>query len=199
VSSSFAIGETAGGEGAELLGKRPICCREILGESVVSRVAQHLLRWGVDAITLVHDPAQRVCLAPPLARALDNMAIPNGDCEQAIQQALAMHHANGVALVLVLRLGAYVEFNIGDFLQFHHVRAEASSRAYDAEGPLDIWLVDAGRAPAPDTLFGQRASCPVDGYVNRLRHAQDLRRLVIDSYMGRCALRPGGQEIRPGV
>jgi NDP-sugar pyrophosphorylase family protein len=37
------------------------------------------------------------------------------------------------------------------------------------------------------------------GYVNRLNDARDLRRLAVDAFLGRCAIRPRGREIKPGV
>jgi NDP-sugar pyrophosphorylase family protein len=37
------------------------------------------------------------------------------------------------------------------------------------------------------------------GYVNRLAQARDLRRLVLDAFLSRCEMRPGGREVRPGI
>jgi hypothetical protein len=77
------------------------------------------------------------------------------------------------------------------------------TRAYDDEGPLDLWIVN----PRACLDFGaamraaENNSCSyfVSGYVNRLDGARALRRLVVDSFLGRCAVQPDGIEVEPGV
>jgi hypothetical protein len=39
----------------------------------------------------------------------------------------------------------------------------------------------------------------VGGYVNRMRNAQELRRMVTDAFMGRSNLKIYGRQIRPGI
>jgi hypothetical protein len=115
------------------------------------------------------------------------------------------HAEKGIARVLVLRLGAYAEVDFADLLQFHSDTGAAVTRVCDAEGPLDIWVLDA----VPGTRRGLSLDLSSDaslpgayrtlGYVNRLTGAQDLRRLAVDAFSGRCAIRPRGRQMKPGV
>ena len=54
-----------------------------------------------------------------------------------------------------------------------------------------IWIRASEVNPPSDYL--------TTGYVNRLADARDLRRLVADAFQGRCAIRPRGREVKPGV
>jgi NDP-sugar pyrophosphorylase family protein len=106
--------------------------------------------------------------------------------------------------LLVMRAGAYIEFDLSDLLQSHREQDKSVTRAFDNEGPLDLWIIDrAALARGEDLLTILRLSNParysVGGYVNRLEHPRDLRRLVVDGLTSRCRLRPVASEIRPGV
>jgi NDP-sugar pyrophosphorylase family protein len=108
--------------------------------------------------------------------------------------------------VLVMQLGAYVEFNVVDVLQFHEATQESVIRLYDREGPLDVWVIDvqSGQFDGDVSwLCGVKTSASssylVDGYVNRLRNWQDLRTLTTDIFLGRCEGKPSGREKTPGI
>ncbi|MGH9503231.1 MAG: hypothetical protein ACRD20_10315 [Terriglobales bacterium] len=115
------------------------------------------------------------------------------------------HAEKGIARVLVIRLGAYAEVDFADLLQFHADTGSAVTRVCDAQGPLDIWVLDAvpGTRRGLSLDLSSDASLPAvyrtSGYVNRLADAQDLRRLAVDAFSGRCAIRPRGRQIKPGV
>ncbi len=71
------------------------------------------------------------------------------------------------------------------------------TRAFDEEGALDVWMIDpAWIREGIDTLTALSAATSaryvVRGYVNRLEHPADPRRLVVDSLTSRCRLRPQG-------
>jgi hypothetical protein len=109
-----------------------------------------------------------------------------------------------VDAVLILRVGAYIECNPVDALQFHFERSPGIVRAFDANGPLDFWVVDPRLIPPDKDLLAtltEVTSAPfrISGHVNRLENADDLRRLAVDGLSSRCALRPQGFEVRPGV
>ena len=89
------------------------------------------------------------------------------------------------------------------FLRFHKESGSAMTRAHDATGALDFWVVNTDHpafglgtfsdARAASTSVTYKAS----GYVNRLATAHDMRKLVKDALLGRCALRPqGGKYVR---
>jgi len=103
-----------------------------------------------------------------------------------------------------MQLGAYAEIDLKEFLQFHREQRQIVTRACDREGTLDAWVIDISLvSEAMDVPTALRTAGPiqyfVNGYVNRLQHPRDLRRLVVDSFSNRCRLRPTGVEIRPGV
>jgi NDP-sugar pyrophosphorylase family protein len=116
-------------------------------------------------------------------------------------------HQNGVQTALLMGLGAYVEFDFADLLQFHSEKGRPVTRVCDRRGPLDFWLLDiasnrenGNSLHSPSLLESDVNSTYLHkGYVNRLRDARDLRRLVVDAFLARCAIRPSGYELRPGV
>lgn len=116
--------------------------------------------------------------------------------------------AAGVEMILLIRSGAYVDLDFVDLLQFHRDKGQPVTRAWDSQGPLDLWIMDAALADIERTVLNQPAdpedvstflAYPVTSYVNRLRDAWDVRRLVVDALLSRCAIKPPGQEIKPGV
>jgi tetrahydrodipicolinate N-succinyltransferase len=119
-------------------------------------------------------------------------------------QTLRTYRDSGIEIALVMGASAYAEIDTHDVLQFHQQQHDAVTRAFDTRGPIDFWVVDTARlADGTDLLTalasedtGRYALC---GYVNRLEHVRDLRRLAIDSLSSRCRLRPLGVETRPGL
>ena len=85
--------------------------------------------------------------------------------------------------------------------------AQAVTPIHDAQGSLSYWIVDAARVladqnfslPPDHGIVDAPVPYQVEGYVNRLADAADFRRLVVDAFLGRCAIRPAGREIKPGV
>ena len=90
-----------------------------------------------------------------------------------------------------------------DLFYFHREARQAATRCFDREGPLDLWVIDCEKALQSDVegLFTEEKRAPyfTRDYVNKLKHSADLRRLVSDALSSRCALRPSGREIKPGV
>jgi hypothetical protein len=173
---------------ADELPAAPSVPLDVLGQSIVERTIHRLHSTGVKMVSVVNEAA--------LSAAASLRFIPDG---------LMKHAQKGFDKVLLIRVGAYAEVNLVEFLQFHREMGVAVTRAYDARGPLDFWVLDA----LPKRQFGLNLESLSDGnmpaayltkgYVNRLTDARDLRRLVVDAFLGRCAIRPRGHEIRPGV
>ena len=174
-------------DGRQVLAK-PFALLEILGQSVVERTVTRLRTVGVKTVSVVHEAA----LSPVTAL-------------RFIPEVLTRHASQGFDKVLLIRVGAYAEVDLVEFLQFHREKGLAVTRACDAYGPLDFWVLDA----LPKKQFGLNLDSLSDsrvpatyltkGYVNRLTEARDLRRLVVDAFLGQCAFRPRGKEVRPGV
>jgi len=101
---------------------------------------------------------------------------------------------------------AYAETDLLDLFCFHREARQAATRAFDKEGPLNLWcglrqrpsggdvesfLNDAGRDGAPKYF--------IRDYVNRLTHLRDLRRFAADILRRSCETGPSGKQVRPGV
>ncbi len=183
-----ASGDEHGQGDGEQAPTGPVAPLEILGQSIVERTVNRLHSTGVKMVSVVNEPA--------LASTAGLRFIPD---------SLMKHAQKGFDKVLLIRVGAYAEVNLVEFLQFHREMGVAVTRACDAHGPLDFWVLDA----LPKKQYGlsmdslSNGNLPAGyltkGYVNRLNDARDLRRLAVDAFLGRCAIRPSGQEIKPGV
>ncbi len=182
----------------------PLACVETLGRSVLERGVDQMLRAGVSAITLLGDN----CLAPvrgEVDQAATNFPLTWGDdAWLGAAQILRFRKEPEIDVSFLIRAAAFVELDPLDILQFHREQQQIVTRAFDEEGPLDIWVIDTARVTESDDILGmlgqsEPAHYTVRGYVNRLEEPRDLRRLVVDSLSSRCRLRPQGSEMRPGV
>jgi hypothetical protein len=115
---------------------------------------------------------------------------------------------NGIETVLLARLGAYIEFDLVDLIQFHWDKRQPSTRIIDRDGPLDFWVLDVAACAKAGINFDEmmatdNTTCITSynrpSYVNRLSDAFCLRRFVVDAFLSRCAARPPGKETKPGV
>lgn len=170
---------------------------EVLGRSVVARLAGELRRAGIEEISMFGNDMSG---DEPDG---SNLASTEEVWSRAIRQ-WETSRQNGAEAILVMRLGAYIEVDFKDALLFHFEHGRAITRAFDHEEPLDFWVIDpAGISEETDLLSALNQIDParylVRGYVNRLEHPRDLRRLVVDALTSRCSLRPLGKEVRPGV
>jgi NDP-sugar pyrophosphorylase family protein len=187
----------------------PLVCAEVLGRSVLERMIDDLQRAGVDTISVLGD----VPVAPMCDGIGSKLTVESCSTEEAWRRATQQLMSNaegGADASLVLRLGAYLDLNLMDALQFHRERGQVITRAFELanahekEEPLDIWITAPIRmTDGEDILTILRSAEParylVDAYVNRLDDPRDLRRLVVDGLTSRCNLRPQISEIRPGV
>jgi len=126
----------------------------------------------------------------------------------AIERVIDEYIQNGFEAVLLIRLGAYVEFSFADVLEFHRAKAQPLTRLIGADGPLDFWMIDAVHFKKTGARFHKEtcmagASTVADydrpTYVNRLLHVRDVRRLVVDAFAVQHSIRPSGREAAPGV
>ena len=114
----------------------------------------------------------------------------------------------GAEMVIVLRMGPYVEVDYEEMIQHHLDRRSCVTRAVDTEkSALDLFVLSASARQDAAELFQsrlqhqRRESEPfqVKGYVNLLQQVADLRRLAVDGLLGRNAVTPKGKEIKPGI
>ena len=183
-----------------------ITCTEILGQSVLDRTVARLRKAGIQAISVIGGPSL------PWSENRDIEIIVAGKSFErwpAAQQTVREHGAQGMETVLMMGLGAYMEPNVADVLEFHRAQGMPLTQLEDGEGQLDFWIVDSHwfRTTATGCTLpfrygefpGLPIPCRMRGYVNRLADAHDVRRLVLDAFLARCEIRPRGREVRPGI
>jgi NDP-sugar pyrophosphorylase family protein len=209
-----ARGGSSSSPSSPLLADMSLECVELLGQSVLQRTIESL-RTSVDQISLV--PASDCAgndrifsIAKQCGISVSRSADPwSGTVQSGAVQKVREFEQGGVDTLLLIGAGTYVELDLPDLVQFHREKAQKVTSVCDAQGPLSVWLIDAGHLPAsPDLLTTDHLTTDhslaepcymVRGYVNRLGDSLDLRRLVVDAFNSRCQLRPEGREIQPAV
>lgn len=186
-----------------------ISCLEIMGHSVVRSTILHLKNQGIGAITVVaEDSRTDWVLSLPTRDLQISLVHPPVSPWLAADRKVREYAAAGVEMILLLRLGAYVDLDFIDLLQFHRDKGQPVTRAWDSHGPLDVWIMDAPWADMGQISLGRPedrqdvftpGAYPVTTYVNRLRDAWDVRSLAVDALLSRCAIKPAGREVKPGV
>lgn len=183
-----------------------MACVELFGQSVLQRTIVSLQKAGVHAISVI---APSGCVT---FRDTKNVAITiaesSADRWRAVGRSLKKHAQRGIDTILIAELGAYVELDIHGALKFHRANGQPVTPLHDSQGPLSYWIVDIARltsgrdfplALGEDATPSSPVPYRIEGYVNRLSRPRDFRRLVVDAFLGRCAIRPRGREIKPGV
>ncbi len=172
---------------------------DVLGLSVVRRTVERLFRDGIGRVAVCGASVESEGLGCNPNLTLFAAADP---WEAAARQLAGWKE--DLECVLIMRVGGYVEFDLADAFQFCAEHSNGVIRAFDDEGPLDLWIARPDRVAESSNLFaglqmGKSTYYPVRGYVNRMRHPRDLRRLVVDSFNSRCRIRPQGSEVRQGI
>jgi NDP-sugar pyrophosphorylase family protein len=198
-----------GTEPLECLAETPIAALELLGQSPLQRMIAYLENLGVQAISLVtRSDVSHLQIGTSGCTAANALVDPSAGTWFAIERAFAEYVRNGCETILLVRLGAYVEFNFANLLQFHRGQEQPLTRLMGADGPLDFWMVDATHFRKTGTHFRKETCMAGAGavseydkaiYVNPLSHARDVRQLVVDAFAGRYSIRPCGRETMPGV
>src|SRR5512143_1092190 len=190
--------------GEESFAGSPLATCEVLGKSVLARVADRLQAQGVNAISVVSESS----LSEVPDSVADSMGSLNGSFWRTAECAFNDAAQAGAEAVLVLRMGGYAEFDTDEFLQRHLDARAHVTRAFDAAGtPLDIFLINASRRNDAAYLFRHRLQQTravsghwvFRGYYNPLAGARDLRLLAVDGLLQRAQLKPAGVQVRPGV
>jgi hypothetical protein len=195
--------------GAGSIADIPVALLDVLGYPVLHRVADRFLRFGIDDITVVSDvPAAASLFARDARRSgLNWVSSAAKIVWRACEDVFSDCAQAGADLVLVQRVGAYVELDLEQLIQFHLDQRSRVTRVVDAEGDLGVFAISASRRNDAAFLFRrqlQQSRVPAvefrfDGYANRLRGAADMRQLARDIFHQKVAMTPRGQEVRPGV
>lgn len=194
---------------AVAIGGVPAGLLDVLGQPLVQRVADRLKRYGVEQIAVISDTvaaAQRYVREAQRPDLLWTNASGN-ELWRTAANTFSEFASAGAEIVLVVRLGAYAEIDIDDFVQFHIDQRSRVTAACDARGAVGTFAISGSRRNDAAFLFRhnlEQSRMPMcdytfAGYGNRLERAADLRRLTLDSLLQRTEIRPAGREIKPGV
>ena len=192
----------------------PLVCLDVLGKSVLERTIDKIRQSRIGAISVVGDATWLRVLSMQRQSAASTAEHSSVNTWLAAIEAFNTYAKNGVQSIIVIRLRAYMDFNLEDILQCHREQRFPATQIADQHGNLDFWVLDGARVEATDlpslewASFGGAAGMRngsaiatylLRGYVNRLRHPRDFRQLVMDSFRGQNQLLPAGREIQRGV
>lgn len=189
----------------------PFACLDVLGATILERIAQRLRAVGVSQLSLIGNtgPEARPHMERVIEQAgLEALSTTGDGFWQSAEDAFEQFRQNGTDLVLILHVGAYVELDYEELIQ-HHIKKRCRMSTVvgpDGEG-LGVFVVDGSRRGDATALFRSglqkvRDDCErfvAKGYKNLLRSPSDFRRLAIDGLLERNAVRPVGSEVKPGV
>lgn len=170
----------------------------VLGQNLLERTSAKLREAGVRQPSVVPK-------GPALSELWPLRSLRSSDSVSAWDKAVAQYLQQGIDTLILLRADFYSEIDFNELLSFHAQRKAAFTQVYAGGGLLDVAVVDAQLLRDHVQLAsvaqpGSRQECfYYRGYLNRLRGPADFARLIEDGLYGRCALRPDGVEISPGV
>jgi hypothetical protein len=173
---------------------------EILGKSLAERTLERLKRDGVSGYSTIPEDISASHLFPSRAASVSSFIA-------AWEQAISKHLREGADVLLLVRVGPYVEFDLRDLLTFHTETVSNLTQVYDQTGALDVALISASSLRTGTGSFRSRLSAAVpkhrryifSGYANRLKHPSDFRRLTQDALLGRNEITPVGSQVTPGI
>ena len=183
----------------------PLACIEVVGQSAAERMIERFLNAEVEVVSVLLQAGkfrQKLRFRGSPKRVTVEVV---ADVESAVIEKLKDYSQNGIEHSFVVSADAYAETDLLDLFYFHRESRQTLTRTFNHDGPLPLWIADCAKAQQypPHLLRGESgpdaASYFIRGYVNRLAHPRDLRRLASDILYGRCDKRPSGREISPKV
>jgi NDP-sugar pyrophosphorylase family protein len=183
----------------------PLACVEVMGRSMTDRMLERFVRAGVETISVLV-PVEHAYAIRCFSTSSENLTVQAvADVGSAVTQKFKDFARVGIEHAFVISASMYTETDLLDLFYFHREARQAATRTLNSEGGLDLWVVDCAKAhefPLAELLAQAEeagAAYFIRDYVSRLHHPRDLRRLVSDALRGRCALRPSGVEVKPGI
>jgi hypothetical protein len=177
-------------------GIAPIAQWQVLGKSVLNRTIERLQAFGVAELSVLteHD------VSPNLPHA-------SASFWTSWEQAIARFVQFELGILLLVRVGPYVEIDIAEWVRFHRETASPMTQVYDERGALDLVAIDVKRLTQGTGSYRRllRDLIPghhryrANGYVNRLSNVAEFRRLVRDALNGVASIRPIGREVSANV
>jgi NDP-sugar pyrophosphorylase family protein len=192
-------------DGQGSLVAEPLACVDVMGRSMMERTIERFVRAGVDVVCVLV-PANLAYAVQSLPLAFENVTLQVvPDTNSAVTQKFKEFSRSGIEHTFVVSAGTYTETDLLDLFYFHREARQPATRAVDSNHKLDLWVVDCVTAQSFDADMlleqaqGNGASYFIREYVNQLAHPRDLRQFVSDVLRGRCAIRPSGVEVKPGI
>lgn len=188
----------------------PLALLDVLGASPALRIAARLRTFGIDEVTVIYESGHKCPSPKPSSserwlRALETEA---GTLWRSCEEVFSDYAQNGAELVIVQRMGPYLELHFEQLLQYHLDKKGRVTRAVSDRGEqLDAFVISASRRNDAAFLFRhQLAECRSEcvdyvfhGHTNLLRSAEDLRGLGRDGLFQANNVVPVGHELRPGI
>ncbi len=179
---------------------RPVACYEILGETLLQRTLNALRDAGIQQRAVLTEDSGSESLFPSRVRSFGKYF---SAWEKSVEQQLEA----GVEILFLIRMGAYLELDFTEVLEFHRQSCGVLTQIYDQKRALDVAVVNTSQLRGDTGSYRGRLSSLIPyhkryhfaGYTNRLREPQDLRQLAHEALLGRNSIRPLGQEVRPEV
>lgn len=213
IRAILLIGGSAAQDGspAERFGNIPLACLDVLGMSVEERIVQRLAHSGISVDAVIDDSSEEskfFLRCRSLRSGVRRLHVEGEQLWQSAEDEFQRCAEDGAELIVLLRLGAYVEVDYEEMIQHHLDRRNSVTQALESDGSaLSLYVVSASARSDATELFHsrlqrlRRESEPfrIKGYVNRLQSASDLRRLAVDGLLSRNAVVPRGQEVKPGI
>jgi carbonic anhydrase/acetyltransferase-like protein (isoleucine patch superfamily) len=186
----------------------PLVVLPVLGQPLIQRMADRLLKSGIDSVTVLNAADPSLPLMDEACRSdLNWKNVPLDQIWRAAQDVFNEMVQGGAEIVAVIRIGAYAEVDIDALLQFHFDHRNHTTQVATSDGLLDFFVLSGSRRNDAAFLLRNKlgkmrvATQPyvTDAYVNRLRTPAELRLLIVDSLLQKTCIRPIGEEVRPGI
>jgi NDP-sugar pyrophosphorylase family protein len=184
----------------------PLECVEVVGRSALERLIERLVAIDVQHVSVLVEASISARL-PLFRSSYGNVTIHVvKDLDSAVTGEVTAYAQEGIGHAFVISASAYAETDLLDLFCFHRESRQTVTRAFDREGPLDLWVIDCAKAEGGllEMLLssGAQDSAPkyfIREYVNRINHPRDLRKLATDILRRSCETGPSGRQVRPGV
>ena len=191
-------------ENAQEFIPEPLACVDVLGRSMLERMIERFVRSGVEVVSVIV-PEELSYSVPASYTGFENVQIHVvSDVGVSLTQKFVEYASAGIEHSFVASASLYTETDLLDLFYFHREARQPATRAVD-ELPLEMWVVDCALALESDLKKLLRkapqacVSYVIRDYVSRMTHPRDVRRFVSDALRGRCAVRPSGVEVKPGI
>src|SRR5690348_11884101 len=142
----------------ERFGEHSLALLDVLGQPLALRSAQRLRRYQTDEVTLVasreSSPMPRIRI-PAVQTWFKTVEVaPEDDVWRICEQVFSEYAQNGAELVLVQRMGPYLELDYDELIQFHLDQHGRVTRVVDETGKsLEAFVISASRRNDAAFLF----------------------------------------------